>query len=106
MNDISLCTNDECPLAVACLRAQHPPSAYQSFTCFEWSMHTDRPVCENFIAIEKKDNSGCKYCGRQHNRTDPCCSREDMLVLLNEKRERIKQLEYLLSLHRDSAEAE
>lgn len=56
MPDITMCTNDECPLRESCYRYMAKPSEYmQSYAVFEWKAGKKGKVdCEYYVKIKPK----------------------------------------------------
>ena len=54
MPDISMCSNEECPLRETCYRAQAKPDSYQSFSEFEYNEETES--CEYYCPIGQGDD--------------------------------------------------
>ncbi len=53
MPDISMCSNDDCPVNKDCYRYTAPPNEYwQSYSDFKYQDNT----CSGFITILKKEN--------------------------------------------------
>jgi hypothetical protein len=56
MPDISMCSNDTCPLKDNCYRHTATPNEYrQSYAKFEWEVIDIIAYCEYFIDNKKKE---------------------------------------------------
>ena len=50
MPDISMCSNDECPLKNSCYRFMATPSEYmQSYTKFNFEVKNNHIMCNHFV---------------------------------------------------------
>ena len=54
MPDISMCSNDKCPLREECYRFKATPSEYQSYANLEYNENDQ--TCEWFWEIEKDEH--------------------------------------------------
>lgn len=53
MPNISLCTNQTCPIKSKCYRAIAKPNSMQSYTNFEPTIIQKNVTCEGFLVVKK-----------------------------------------------------